>query len=69
MSKCDFNKVAKLQNRRGTENFDICFCVVLITFSKALYLERRLGTRLCLTNFEIFQLFLNYPTYFYFIRF
>ena len=39
------------QNWTGRENFEICFCVILTTSTKLLFMEGRMGTRLCLLPF------------------
>ena len=36
------------QKWKGLKHFDICFFVIIAAMAKVLFLERRLGTRLCL---------------------
>ena len=42
------------QNRRGTENLDICFCVIFGLYSRSFIFES------VLSNFDIFQIFPNF---------
>ena len=46
--KClELNKEIK-QKWIGLGNFEICFCEILTTITKTLFLEGRLGTNICL---------------------